>query len=873
MTSLEIRSKFLEFFKSKQHLIVPSAPIVVKNDPSLMFTNAGMNQFKDVFLGNAKPKSDRIANTQKCLRVSGKHNDLEEVGYDTYHHTMFEMLGNWSFGDYFKKEAIEWAWELLTDVFKLDKDRLYVTVFEGDKSDGLEADREAYDFWKEIIQEDRILYGNKADNFWEMGDTGPCGPCSEIHIDLRDEDERSKTDGKELVNKDHPQVIEVWNLVFIEFNRQADGKLVPLPQKHVDTGMGFERLTMALQGKSSNYDTDVFQPLIQYIAKMAHTEYGLDKAKDIALRVIADHLRTVAFAIADGQLPSNTGGGYVIRRILRRAVRYGYTFLGFEEPFVYRIFPVLAEQMASVFPELNQQKDLIIKVIQEEESSFLRTLAHGIRKFEQYIESHKSQKLVDGSFAFELFDTYGFPVDLTALLAREKGLEVAMDDFQTHLNVQRERSRKAAEKASGDWVVLHESNQPTKFVGYEKSETEVQIVRFREVVSKKRKHYEMVFDQTPFYAEAGGQVGDTGTIENEDETIEIFNTVQENNLIIHLSSRLPLHPEKQFIARIDEAKRIATEKNHSATHLMHAALRQVLGPHVEQKGSLVDAERLRFDFSHFGKMSREEIREVEHLVNDKIQMNISSHVQNNVPLTEAKEMGAMALFGEKYEDEVRVISFDPSYSIELCGGTHVDATGTIGSFRIISEGAIAAGVRRIEAVTAKNADRYVDGFIDQIHQIKEVVKSTGDIVKAIQHQAEQNHSLQKKLEQLQQELASAIAEKLMLTTQTHASIPVIQARIQDDVEMAKKIAQEIRQKSEEHISILYGGQENKAMICLSIGSKTAELKSFDASAIIRQVSSEIRGGGGGSKLLATAGGKNVDGLDNAVKKIIEIISA
>ncbi len=873
MTSLEIRSKFLEFFKSKQHLIVPSAPIVVKNDPSLMFTNAGMNQFKDVFLGNAKPKSERIANTQKCLRVSGKHNDLEEVGYDTYHHTMFEMLGNWSFGDYFKKEAIEWAWELLTDVFKLDKDRLYVTVFEGDKSDGLDADQEAYDFWKEIIQEDRILYGDKADNFWEMGDTGPCGPCSEIHIDLRNEDERSKIDGKELVNKDHPQVIEVWNLVFIEFNRQADGKLVPLPQKHVDTGMGFERLTMALQGKSSNYDTDVFQPLIQYIAKMAHTEYGLDEAKDIALRVIADHLRTVAFAIADGQLPSNTGGGYVIRRILRRAVRYGYTFLGFEEPFVYRIFPVLAEQMASVFPELNQQKDLIIKVIQEEESSFLRTLAHGIRKFEQYIETHKTQKLVDGSFAFELFDTYGFPVDLTALLAREKGLEVAMDDFQTHLNEQRERSRKAAEKASGDWVVLHESNHPTKFVGYDKSETEVQIVRFREVVSKKRKHYEMVFDQTPFYAEAGGQVGDTGTIENEDETIEIFNTVQENNLIIHLSARLPLNPEKQFIARIDEAKRIATEKNHSATHLMHAALRQVLGSHVEQKGSLVDAERLRFDFSHFGKMSREEIREVEHLVNDKIQMNISSHVQNNVPLTKAQEMGAMALFGEKYEDAVRVISFDPSYSIELCGGTHVDTTGTIGSFRIISEGAIAAGVRRIEAVTAKNAERYVDGFIDQIHQIKEVVKSTGDIVKAVQHQAEQNHSLQKKLEQLQQELASTIAEKLMLTTQTHASIPVIQARIQDDVEMAKKIAQEIRQKSEEHIAILYSGKENKAMICLSIGSKTAELKSFDASAIIRQVSSEIRGGGGGSKLLATAGGKNVDGLDNAVKKIIEIISA
>lgn len=873
MNSLEIRNTFLEFFRSKQHLIVPSAPIVVKDDPTLMFTNAGMNQFKEVFLGNTAPKSSRIADTQKCLRVSGKHNDLEEVGYDTYHHTMFEMLGNWSFGDYFKQEAIAWAWELLTDVFRMDKDRLYVTVFGGDTEDGLETDNEAYVFWEAYVPKERILYGNKKDNFWEMGDTGPCGPCSEIHVDLRDTNEREAIPGSELVNKDHPQVIEIWNLVFIEFNRLASGKLVKLPARHVDTGMGFERLTMALQGKKSNYDTDIFQPLIQEIARQAKATYGENNQKDVAMRVIADHLRTVAFTIADGQLPSNTGAGYVIRRILRRAIRYGFTFLNFEEPFVYKLLPILTTQMAGTFPELKSQNELIEKVVFEEETSFLRTLAQGIRRFEHFTEANPTIQLVDGNFAFELFDTYGFPIDLTNLLAKEKGLQVDMEGFQNRLKEQKDRSRKAAETAAGDWVVVHETRQPIEFVGYNNLEAEVEILRFREVTAKKRKHYEIVLNKTPFYAESGGQVGDTGWLKNDEEQIEIFNTLKENNLIVHLTTALPSNTEGSFMAIVNASKRKATANNHSATHLMHAALRKVLGIHVEQKGSLVDAEKLRFDFSHFGKMSHEEIRSVEKMVNEKIRENIAGEAEHNVPIEQAKAMGAMALFGEKYGDTVRVISFDPHYSIELCGGTHVEATGNIGSFRIVSEGAIAAGIRRIEAVTGEAAEAYANTFIDQFNLIRETVKSTGDVVKAVQQLADTNQQLHKKIDALQLEIASSIAEKLLLNSTLVNDLKLIVSKIEADVEMAKNIAFQIKQRSEEHIIILYGTNEGKAMICVAIGAKIAETKALDASTLIKSVSREIQGGGGGSKLLATAGGKNADGLGKAVELILDSIKA
>lgn len=869
MNALEIRTTFLDFFKSKQHLIVPSAPIVVKDDPTLMFTNAGMNQFKEIFLGNAPVKASRIADTQKCLRVSGKHNDLEEVGYDTYHHTMFEMLGNWSFGDYFKKEAIAWAWELLTDVYGLDKDRLYVSVFGGDASDGLDQDVEAFELWKQIVPEERIIFGSKKDNFWEMGDSGPCGPCSEIHVDIRDENERQRIDGKSLVNHDHPEVIEIWNLVFIEFNRLANGSLVKLPAQHVDTGMGFERLTMALQGKKSNYDTDIFQPLIQEIARLAHCTYGANEEKDIAMRVIADHLRAVSFAIADGQIPSNTGAGYVIRRILRRAVRYGFTFLGFEEPFVYQLLPILSAQMATNFPEIASQQNLVSKVIFEEESSFLRTLALGIKRFEQYSAAHASEKLIDGNFAFELFDTYGFPIDLTNLLAKEKGVSVDMEGFTQRLAEQKDRSRKAAETAAGDWVVVHPQITATQFIGYEHLQAQAQIVKFREVISKKKKYYEIVLDQTPFYAEAGGQVGDTGWLKNADESITIYNTLKDNNLIVHLTETLPLKPELTFTAQVDEKKRLATENNHSATHLMHAALRQVLGNHVEQKGSLVDHERLRFDFSHFGKMSAEEIKAVEQLVNQKIRENIHRMVHNDVPVEAAKDMGAMALFGEKYGDFVRVIAFDSAYSVELCGGTHTDSTGRIGSFRIISEGAIAAGVRRIEAVTAEAAEEYANRFMNENQHIREMVKTTGDLVKGIQNLLDNHADLQKKHETLLQEKAIRIAKELMASAVTLNGFDFIQAPLDENIEMAKSIALHIKQRKANTISLIYGKPEGKPMICLMISDDLVESKKLDAAAYIKKISKEIQGGGGGQKHLATAGGKNNEGLETAIKHIVE----
>jgi alanyl-tRNA synthetase len=867
MNAYEIRNSFLDFFRSKNHEIVPSAPIVVKNDPTLMFTNAGMNQFKDIFLGNQPAKWNRAADTQKCLRVSGKHNDLEEVGHDTYHHTMFEMLGNWSFGDYFKKEAIAYAWEYLTEVVKIDKDRLYVTVFGGDEKDGQPADMEAYGYWKEHVSEDRIIYGNKKDNFWEMGETGPCGPCSEIHIDLRDDAARQQIPGRELVNKDDPQVIEIWNLVFMQYNRMANGQLVELPAKHVDTGMGFERLVRVLQGKTSNYDTDVFQPIIQAIAKMSGIEYGKAEKTDVAMRVIADHLRAVSFAIADGQLPSNNGAGYVIRRVLRRAVRYGFTFLGFEEPFVCNLLPILVQQMEYNFPEIKAQQELVGKVIREEEASFLRTLAQGIKRFEGYVEQHSGQD-IDGNFAFELFDTYGFPIDLTQLMANEKGINVDMEGFKANLEEQKNRSRKAAEKANGDWVVVNASEQPTEFIGYTEFQCECRILRFREVVAKKQKHFEIVLDRTPFYAEMGGEVGDTGTLTSENETIRILNTVKENNLVIHITEQLPQTPEAVFTAAIDKERRQRIANNHSATHLMHAALRRVLGTHVEQKGSLVDDQRLRFDFSHFAKMTPEEIRQVEKIVNRKIRENIPNVTYAEIPIDEAKAMGATALFGEKYGDKVRVVVFDKDYSMELCGGCHTSATGNIGMFKIVSEGAIAAGIRRIEAITGEAVEQYLDEQLDLIGQLRETVKAN-DLVKGVVSLNEQNAALRKEVEHLMQEKAQATAESLMMKAVEHEGCRLIVERLTVTGDQLRNIAVILKQLNENTLAILGSVSEGKPALCLLLPAAYAEAKGLDATKLIREVAKEIQGGGGGQPTLCVAGGRNADGLTKAMEMLKE----
>ncbi len=869
MNAYEIRNSFLDFFRSKEHAIVPSAPIVVKNDPTLMFTNAGMNQFKDIFLGNQPAKWNRAADTQKCLRVSGKHNDLEEVGHDTYHHTMFEMLGNWSFGDYFKKEAIAYAWEYLTEVVKIDKDRLYVTVFGGDEKDGQPADMEAYGYWKEHVSEDRIIYGNKKDNFWEMGDTGPCGPCSEIHIDLRDDAARKQIPGRDLVNMDDPQVIEIWNLVFMQYNRMADGHLVELPAKHVDTGMGFERLVRVLQGKTSNYDTDVFQPIIQAIAKMSGIEYGKAEKTDVAMRVIADHLRAVSFAIADGQLPSNNGAGYVIRRVLRRAVRYGFTFLGFEEPFVCNLLPILVQQMEYNFPEIKAQQELVGKVIREEEAAFLRTLAQGIKRFEGYVEQHKGQD-IDGNFAFELFDTFGFPIDLTQLMASEKGISVDMEGFKANLEEQKNRSRKAAEKANGDWVVVNESEQPTEFVGYTDMSCESHILRFREVVTKKKTHFEIVLDKTPFYAEMGGEVGDTGTLTSENETIKIVNTVKENNLVIHITEQLPQNPEVAFTAAIDVERRQRIANNHSATHLMHAALRQVLGSHVEQKGSLVDDQRLRFDFSHFAKMTPEEIRQVENVVNQKIRENIPNVTYAEIPIDEAKAMGATALFGEKYGDKVRVVVFDKDYSMELCGGCHTSATGNIGMFKIVSESAIAAGIRRIEAITGEAVEQYLDEQLDLIGRIRETIK-TPDLVKGVTSLSEQNSALKKEVEHLMQEKAQAMAERLQEKALDHEGYKFIMETLPCSGDQLRNIALMLKQMNESTIAILGSVAEGKPSLCLLLPEAFADAKGLDATKLIREVAKEIQGGGGGQKTLCVAGGRNADGLPKAMQLLRERI--
>ena len=858
MTSNEIRKAFLDYFESKQHHVVPSAPMVIKNDPTLMFTNAGMNQFKDIFLGNQQRQWPRATDSQKCLRVSGKHNDLEEVGHDTYHHTMFEMLGNWSFGDYFKKEAIAYGWEFLTEVMKINKDWLYVTVFGGDEKEGLEMDMEAYNFWKEHISEDRILRGSKKDNFWEMGDQGPCGPCSEIHVDIRPAEEKAKVPGKELVNKDNPQVIEIWNLVFMQFNRKADGTLEPLKAKHIDTGMGFERLCMVMQGKRSNYDTDVFQPLIQEIAAKCGKKYGENKDADIAMRVCADHLRAVSFSIADGQLPSNVKAGYVIRRILRRAVRYGYTFLGFTEPFINTLVPTLVGQMGHQFPELQKQQELIQRIILEEEQAFLRTLAGGIRRFEEYVSKNAGNKVVDGAFAFELFDTYGFPIDLTQLMATEKGWTVDMDGFSKGLAEQKERSRGAAKVESDDWVELLPGVEE-EFIGYDVLEADVHIARYRRVKAKDKEFYQLVFDRTPFYGESGGQTGDTGELRTESGEWRVNNTKKENGLIVHIMDQLPEDMTATFHASVDANRRQAIGNNHTATHLMHYALRQVLGDHVEQKGSSVDAERLRFDFSHFAKLSHEEIRDVEHRVNQMIRQCLPLEEHRAMPIAEAQKLGAMALFGEKYGDHVRVVKYGPS--IEFCGGTHVQNTGMIGSFRIISEGAVAAGMRRIEAITAETATAYADAQQDQLAALAEVFKGAKDLGAAISKLQEENAQMKTVVEQMQKmkalDVARGYASRLTDT-------PVIVERIDDDVNTLKDALVALRNDHPEMALVLGSVKDGKPALLIVLGQARVDA-GLNAGQMVRTLGKEIQGGGGGQPQFATAGGKNPDGLDNALQ--------
>jgi len=865
MNCNEIRSAFLDFFKSKQHTVVPSAPMVIKNDPTLMFTNAGMNQFKDIFLGNQPVVHQRIVDTQKCLRVSGKHNDLEEVGKDTYHHTMFEMLGNWSFGDYFKKEAIEYAWEFLTQVMKLNENRLYATVFEGDPKDGTQLDLEALEYWKRFLPDSRILYGCKKDNFWEMGETGPCGPCSEIHIDLRDDDERARIDGASLINKDNPLVVEIWNLVFIQYNRIASGELQKLPASHVDTGMGFERLCMAVQGRKSNYDTDVFQPVIQKIAELAKKKYGEAEKTDIALRVVADHLRAVSFAIADGQLPSNTGAGYVIRRILRRAIRYGYTFLGFNEPFICQIVPTLVENMGCAFRELIAQQNLIEKVIREEENSFLKTLASGIQRFETYCQ--KGEGRVDGAFAFELFDTYGFPIDLTQLLASEKEIAVDMEGFQKGLEAQKQRSRAAAAIETDDWVELIKTESPTEFVGYDMLVCESKIVKYRNVKSKGKSYYQIVLEKTPFYAESGGQLGDAGTLENINDQIEIVNTLKENNLIVHIAYSLPDNLHTVFMARVNEEKRIAIQNNHTATHLLHFALRKVLGTHVEQKGSMVSYDRFRFDFSHFSKVEDVQLRQVESIVNELVRANIPLCAFSDIPMDEAIEMGAMALFGEKYGDKVRVVKFCDS--VELCGGTHTSATGNIGYVRLLSESAIAAGVRRIEAITGKQAEYAVNELFNILNDIKQLLRSP-NIIQALQKLTEENEKFQKEFEEFASERVQRFIEILDKKVEQYNGYNIIQHLSDTLPDALKQAAYKIRNFKENLVIVLGSTHDGKPNLVVAL-SDDLVAKGLHAGNIVREAAKLMQGGGGGQPALATAGGKDCERLEEAMKRVMELV--
>lgn len=872
MEAKQIRTTFIEFFQSKAHQFVPSSPIVVKNDPTLMFTNAGMNQFKDAFLGNETPKFSRVANSQKCLRVSGKHNDLEEVGVDTYHHTMFEMLGNWSFGDYFKKEAIEWAWELLTEVYQLPKDRLYVSVFEGDSSDKLGMDQEAFDFWKKIVPEDRIIMGSKKDNFWEMGDTGPCGPCSEIHIDLRTDDEIANVPGRSLVNQDHPQVIEIWNLVFMQFNRLADGSLKELPAKHVDTGMGFERLVRAIQKKSSNYDTDIFTPFISYLEEKSGKKYGQEEQTDIAFRVIADHIRAISFTIADGQLPSNNKAGYVIRRILRRAVRYGYTFLDFQSPFLYELCPLMASQFGEIFPEIREQQDFIAKVIQEEETSFLRTLDNGLKMLGS-IKSEmkeKGEKVLSGKVAFELYDTYGFPLDLTSLIARESGFSLDEKGFQAEMEKQKTRSRAASESETGDWVQVEEESS-VEFLGYDQLESESKIIKYRTVKEKKGEKYQLVLDRTPFYAESGGQVGDSGWLLSDSEKIRVVDTKKENDLIVHFVEKLPQDPSALFTASVDRQKRSLTMNNHTATHLMHSALREVLGDHVQQRGSLVNARLLRFDFSHFSKMTEEEIEQVEKLVNEKIRENIPLLERRNVPIAEAKNMGATALFGEKYGDFVRVITFDPDFSVELCGGTHVPFTGQIGFFKITSEGSVASGVRRIEAITSVEAENYFRQQEDLLKEVQDILKNPKDVKKAIEALLSERNELKKELDVLHLEKAAQVKGQLISQFEEKDDHKVLIAQVSlPNADALKKLAYELKNEVEKSLIVLAADIDGKPQIAVIIDETLIAEKGYNAGQIVRDLAKEIQGGGGGQPFFATAGGKNLGGLPQVVSKAREL---
>jgi alanyl-tRNA synthetase len=878
MTSHQIRQAFLDFFRSKEHLIVPSAPLVAKNDPTLMFNNSGMAQFKDFFLGNGTPPSRRIADTQKCLRVSGKHNDLEDVGFDTYHHTMFEMLGNWSFGDYFKKEAITWAWELLTEVYKLPKDRLYVSVFEGDSKDGVPFDQEAWDLWKPIVGEDRIILGNKKDNFWEMGDTGPCGPCSEIHIDLRPASDVAEISGKSLVNNDHPQVVEIWNLVFMQFERKADSSLVPLPATHVDTGMGFERLCMAVQNKTSNYDTDVFQNTIQVLETLSGKKYGAGEEPfaDIAMRVISDHIRAVAFAITDGQLPSNVKAGYVIRRILRRAVRYGYSYLGLQEPFFYKLVAVLADQFKDVFPELKSQEEFVTRVILEEEKSFLRTLESGLKRLDVIIGSLKVKGIntIAGDEVFELSDTFGFPVDLTALIAREKGFQVDEIGFQDALAQQKKRSRQDAAKEATDWIELREADG-VEFLGYDFEETHSHIIKYRKVKTKTGEEYHIVLDRTPFYAEMGGQVGDTGTlrwaVNGEQKVATIIDTKKENDLFFHISKDKNLDDALQsagiVVAKIDEERRDRIKSNHSATHLMLSAMREVLGTHIGQKGSFLNDEVLRFDFSHFSKVTDDELKRIEDRVNEKIRENVILEERRNVPIQQALDLGATATFGEKYGDFVRLIIFDPSFSFELCGGTHVPSTGKIGVFKFISEGSVSAGVRRVEAVTGEKALELMRQQEEMLNAIKDLLKNPTDLIKAVENLLDERSTLQKRIASLENEKIQALKTTLLANLEKHSTFSLIVEKVDvPNADSLKQLSYELRDQVENLIAVFGADIAGKPQLSVFIAENIAQETGLNAGKIVKDLAKEIRGGGGGQAFFATAGGSDASGLDAALEK-------
>jgi alanyl-tRNA synthetase len=870
MTSQEIRQSFLDFFASKDHKIVASAPMVIKDDPTLMFTNAGMNQFKNIILGNDPIKYARVADSQKCLRVSGKHNDLEEVGHDTYHHTMFEMLGNWSFGDYFKKEAIEWAWEYLTEVLKLDKDRLYVTVFEGSAAEGLSRDDEAAEIWAQFLPADRIINGNKKDNFWEMGDTGPCGPCSEIHIDLRPDSERALVDGLKFVNESHPQVIEIWNNVFMQFNRKADGSLEELPAKVIDTGMGFERLCMAMQGKTSNYDTDVFTPILAEIGRVCDATYGKDEKVDVAMRVIADHIRTISFSITDGQLPSNAKAGYVIRRILRRAVRYGYTFLGQRHAFMYKLIDVLCEVMGKAYPELVSQKSLIEKVIKEEEESFLRTLETGIRLLDKSLPQTPSDRggLLSGKVAFTLYDTYGFPLDLTELILRENGMTVDIEEFNAEMKIQKDRARNAAAMETGDWVTVREGD--STFVGYDFTTYDTEILRYRKVKQKNQEFYQLVLSKTPFYAEMGGQVGDCGILKSENEVVEILDTKKENNLAVHIAKKLPADVTATFTATIDIEKRKATECNHSATHLLHEALREVLGTHVEQKGSYVSPEALRFDFSHFQKLSKEEIRAVEAIANRKIRENYPLQESRETPIAEAQAMGAMALFGEKYGETVRVIQFGSS--VELCGGTHVNSTGNIGMVRIVAESSIAAGIRRIEAITGNAVEKMLDAQQDILGEAKELLNNVPDVLNAIRKQSEENAELKKQMEAFVHEKIMMLRDSLLADASVVNGVKVIRYEGALTADQVKTLAFQIRNVQNEKLYFVAGCVVDGKPSLTVLLSDDLVATGLNATNIAREAAKEIQGGGGGQPFFASAGGKNAAGIQKAISKALEALN-